>query len=114
MDEERRKRLQTEKDDKRVEVAFDRELFLTCIAERRESLESLCRGLNQSEDKLWEARFDHNVLLPMATLAGATLVWRGTMLDHIWSLSPPAHSQLGPLGYSRTSFSEDRGRIGRD
>jgi len=41
MDEERRKRLQTEKDDKRVEVAFDRELFLTCIAERRESLESL-------------------------------------------------------------------------
>src|SRR5215467_7787438 len=35
----------------------------------------------------------------MATLAGVTLVWRGTMLDHIWSLNPRAHSQLGPLGY---------------
>jgi len=35
----------------------------------------------------------------MATLAGVTLVWRGTMLDHIWSLNPRAHSQLGALGY---------------
>jgi len=35
----------------------------------------------------------------MATLAGVTLVWRGTMLDHVWSLNPRAHSQLGPLGY---------------
>ena len=35
----------------------------------------------------------------MATLAGVTLVWRGTMLDHIWSLNPRAYSQLGPLGY---------------
>ena len=35
----------------------------------------------------------------MATLAGVNLVWRGTVLDHIWSLNPRAHSQLGPLGY---------------
>ena len=35
----------------------------------------------------------------MATLAGVTLVWRGTMLDHIWSLNPRAYSQLRPLGY---------------
>ena len=34
----------------------------------------------------------------MATLAGATLVYRGTMLDHIWSLNPRAYSQLARLG----------------
>ena len=34
----------------------------------------------------------------MATLASVTLVWRGTMLDHIWSLNPGAFSQLAPLG----------------
>ena len=35
----------------------------------------------------------------MATLTGVTLVWRGTILDHIWSLNPRAYSQLGPIGY---------------
>lgn len=34
----------------------------------------------------------------MASLAGATLVWRGTPLDRIWSLNPRAYKQLAPLG----------------
>jgi hypothetical protein len=34
----------------------------------------------------------------MATLAGSTLVGKGTMLDHIWSLNPRAYNQLAPLG----------------
>jgi hypothetical protein len=34
----------------------------------------------------------------MAALAGTTLAWRGTMLDHIWSLNPLAYKQLAPLG----------------
>jgi len=34
----------------------------------------------------------------MATVAGVTLLWRGTMLDRIWSLNPRAHIQLAPLG----------------
>ena len=34
----------------------------------------------------------------MAALAGATLLWRGTMLDHVWSLNPRAYNQLAPLG----------------
>src|SRR5262249_16815779 len=34
----------------------------------------------------------------MATLAGATLIYRGTMVDHIWSLNPRAYSQLARLG----------------
>jgi hypothetical protein len=34
----------------------------------------------------------------MATLAAATLLWRGTILDRIWSLNPRAYDQLAPLG----------------
>jgi len=34
----------------------------------------------------------------MASLAGATLVWRGTVLDLMWTLNPRAHKELAPLG----------------
>jgi hypothetical protein len=34
----------------------------------------------------------------MASLAAATLLWRGTALDRIWDLNPIAYKQLAPLG----------------
>jgi hypothetical protein len=34
----------------------------------------------------------------MASLAGTTLLWRGTALDRIWDLNPTAYKQLAPLG----------------
>ncbi len=34
----------------------------------------------------------------MASLAAATLLWRGTALDRIWALNPSAYTQLAPLG----------------
>ena len=34
----------------------------------------------------------------MAGLAGTTLLWRGTVLDHAWTLNPTAYQQLSPLG----------------
>jgi hypothetical protein len=34
----------------------------------------------------------------MASLAGTTLIWRGTLLDHMWLLNPPAYRRLAPLG----------------
>jgi len=34
----------------------------------------------------------------MASLAGATLIWRGTILDRMWALNAPAHRQLAPFG----------------
>jgi hypothetical protein len=34
----------------------------------------------------------------IASLAGTTLIWRGTFLDHMWVLNAPAYKQLSPLG----------------
>jgi hypothetical protein len=34
----------------------------------------------------------------MASLAGTTLIWRGTSLDHLWVLNAPAYRQLSPFG----------------
>jgi hypothetical protein len=34
----------------------------------------------------------------MALLAGTTLIWQGTFLDHIWILNAPAYRQLAPFG----------------
>ena len=34
----------------------------------------------------------------MASLAGTTLLWRGTALDRLWALNPTAYKQLAPLG----------------
>jgi len=34
----------------------------------------------------------------MALLAGITLIWRGTILDHMWVLNAPAYRQLAPFG----------------
>jgi hypothetical protein len=34
----------------------------------------------------------------MASLAGTTLLWRGTILDRVWELNRRAYNQLRPLG----------------
>jgi hypothetical protein len=34
----------------------------------------------------------------MASLAAITLLWRGTVLDRVWTLNPMAYKQLAPLG----------------
>jgi len=34
----------------------------------------------------------------MATLAGITLIWPGTFLDHAWALNPAGHAGLTALG----------------
>jgi hypothetical protein len=33
-----------------------------------------------------------------ASLAGMTLIWRGSALDHIWALNPRGYCQLVPFG----------------
>jgi hypothetical protein len=34
----------------------------------------------------------------MASLAGVTLIWRGTILDRMWVINAPAYRQLAPFG----------------
>jgi hypothetical protein len=34
----------------------------------------------------------------LASLAGTTLIWRGTLLDRIWALNAPAYKQLSAFG----------------
>jgi hypothetical protein len=34
----------------------------------------------------------------IASLAGTTLVWRGTVLDRMWTLNPRAYRDLAPFG----------------
>lgn len=34
----------------------------------------------------------------MASLAGVTLIWRGTVLDRVWALNPRGWQQLAPFG----------------
>jgi hypothetical protein len=40
----------------------------------------------------------------MASLAGTTLLWRGTGLDRIWRLNPRGWQQLAPLGNAAGIF----------
>lgn len=34
----------------------------------------------------------------MASLAGVTLIWRGTILDLMWAINAPAYRRLAPFG----------------
>ena len=34
----------------------------------------------------------------LASLAGTTLLWRGTVLDRMWAVNPRAYNQLAPYG----------------
>ena len=34
----------------------------------------------------------------MASLAGITLIWRGTILERMWTLNPSAYKHLAPFG----------------
>lgn len=54
------------------------------------------------EDRLQWAMTGFGVFLffgsVMASLAGTTLIWRGTLLDRIWVLNASAYRQLAPFG----------------
>jgi len=56
--------IESEKDDRRVERDSDRQVFLTCITNRREILESFSDALARTEGRRSDARSDYQALLP--------------------------------------------------
>lgn len=66
VEEERRKRIQSKKDNTAWAEIVDRELFLNCIASRKQMLELLYDGTLRISQRRWEARIDHNALPPEA------------------------------------------------
>ena len=66
---------------------------------------TLYLGMKPSTDRLAKAPFGLKAMgiflifgALMATLAGTTLVWRGTALDLMWALNPRAYRGLTPFG----------------
>ena len=49
----------------------------------------------------------------MASLAATTLLWRGTVLDHLWAIYPTAYKQFALLG-GIAGFSPWDGASGRN
>ena len=64
VENERQKAIRAENDEKSVETEFDRELFLTCIAGRKQLLQSHYKSLCHIEGERSDARFDFDSLLP--------------------------------------------------
>jgi hypothetical protein len=65
VEEERQKQIQTAINSKSVETHFDDRLFLSCITERKESLDSMYKALSHVEGDRSDARFDHHALPPV-------------------------------------------------
>jgi hypothetical protein len=61
---EEQKHIQSEQGDEPVIAEIDRPLFLTCIAARKELLDSMYEGLSSIEGKRAESLLDHNALPP--------------------------------------------------
>jgi len=56
--------MESEKNDRRVERDSDRQMFLTCITNRRESQEFFCDVLARTEGRRSDARLDYHALPP--------------------------------------------------
>jgi hypothetical protein len=64
VEEERERQIQSASDAKPVQTHFDDRLFLSCITDRKESLDSMYKALTRVEGDRSEARFDHYALPP--------------------------------------------------
>ena len=64
LQEEKRKKIQSEQDGEPIKAEIDREFFLTCVTDRKELVESLYESLINIEGERSDARFDHSSLLP--------------------------------------------------
>jgi hypothetical protein len=64
LEEEERKRIESEKDNEPLKAEIDHELFLTYITDRKGFLDSMYKSLIKIEEDRFDARFDHDSLPP--------------------------------------------------
>ena len=64
LEEEERKRIESEKDNEPLKAEIDHKLFLTYISDRKGFLDSMYKSLIRIEDDRSDARFDHDSLPP--------------------------------------------------
>ena len=64
VEEEERKRIESEKDNEPLKAEIDHELFLTYITDRKGFLDSMYKSLIRIEGDRSDARFDHDSLPP--------------------------------------------------
>jgi hypothetical protein len=64
VEEERRKQIQSAINSKLVEKHFDNRVFLSCITDRKEFLDSIFEVLTRIQGDQEDARFDHQALPP--------------------------------------------------
>jgi len=62
--EEKQNRIQSEKDHNPIKIEIDRALFLSCITDRKKSLESMYKSHCRIEEKRADSRYDYDALLP--------------------------------------------------
>ena len=64
VEEEKRKKIQSDKGNESVETEIDNEFFLTCVTDRKKSLDSMYNAVTRIEGDRSDARFDYKSLLP--------------------------------------------------
>jgi hypothetical protein len=64
LEEEKRKRIQSEQDNEPMGTEIYYEQFLTCITDRKEFLDDIYKSLIRIEGERSDEQFDHNCLLP--------------------------------------------------
>jgi hypothetical protein len=64
VEEEKRKKIQSEKGNESIETEIDNEFFLTCVTDRKKSLDSMYNAVARIEGDRSDARFDYKSLLP--------------------------------------------------
>ena len=93
VENEKQKAIRADNDEKNVETEFDRELFLTAIAGRKELLELHYKSLCHIEGQRSDARFDFDSLLPEEDM-DRILRFEDRMHRQIdWAVQRPLESQ---------------------
>ena len=94
------KGIQAEKDNKRIEVEIDHDVFLTCITNRKEFLESVYKAATSIEGHRYDDQMAHGSL-PRQRIWTRSFATKRECIDNLiglwkdcWRLKKPAKMRL--------------------